>query len=230
MSKILIVDDEPDVCEILKFNLKNCGYTVDTASSAEEAVSMLSGGYNLFLLDVMMGKMSGFDFASYLRKQQATASCPIIFVTAKDDERDILTGFELGADDYIRKPFSVSEVIVRVGAVLRRSRHVSSSSAGNVLSFGELLLNLGTKRAMIAGQDVALTKKEFEILHLLLETPGKVFSREELLAVIWPDDTNVLERSVDVSIARMRKKIGDYARNIVSRSGYGYCFTEIVTE
>ncbi len=229
MSKILVVDDEADVCEILKFNLESNGHEVDTANSAEEAIAMLSRGYNLFLLDVMMDGMSGFSFASYLRGQATTALTPIIFVTAKDTENDTLTGFSLGADDYIRKPFSVVEVLARVEAVLRRFRG-SRPMASNMLSFETLVLNPDTKRATVDGKDVSLTKKEFEILHLLLGTPGKVYSREELLNIIWPDDANILERSVDVNIARMRKKIGTYARHIISRSGYGYCFTESVSE
>lgn len=229
MSKILVVDDEPDVCEILKFNLENCGYEVETANSAEEAISMLPGGYDLFLLDVMMDEMSGFAFASYLRERPDTAHSPIIFVTAKDGESDTLTGFNLGADDYIRKPFSVSEVVARVGAVLRRSCGVHSEGC-NTLCFETLILNPDTKRALVDGRDVSLTKKEFELLHLLLEKPGKVYSREELLNIVWSGDANVLRRSVDVNIARMRKKIGVYARHIISRSGYGYCFTESVTE
>ncbi len=227
MSKILVVDDEPDVCEILKFNLENSGYDVDTANSAEEAVAMLSGGYSLFLLDVMMDGMSGFEFASYLRSRPATAHCSIIFVTAKDSEYDTLTGFNAGADDYIRKPFSVSEVVARVGAVLRRS---NATRGGSRLCYEKLTLNPDTKRAAVDGQDVSLTKKEFEILHLLLAKPGRVYSREELLNIVWPDDADVLARCVDVNIARMRKKIGPYARNIISRSGYGYCFTDAVSE
>jgi DNA-binding response OmpR family regulator len=229
MSKILVVDDEPDVCEILKFNLESVGHEVDMANSAEEAMGMLSRGYNLFLLDVMMDGMSGFSFASHLRQQAETALTPIIFVTAKDTENDTLTGFSLGADDYIRKPFSVVEVLARVEAVLRRFRG-ASSAVSNMLQYETLTLNLDTKRATVGGQDVSLTKKEFEILHLLLATPGKVYSRDELLSIIWPDDANILERSVDVNIARMRKKIGHYARHIISRSGYGYCFTESVPE
>lgn len=233
MFRILVVDDEADVCEILKFNLENNGYQVDTACSAEEAMALPLGEYNLFLLDVMMDKMSGFAFAAYLRKQQETAHIPIIFVTAKDSENDTLTGFNIGADDYIRKPFSISEVIVRVKAVMRRAASASapaSVAAGNELTFETLMLNPDSKRATIAGSDISLTKKEFELLYHLLSRPGKVFSREELLSLIWPDDANVLERSVDVNIARMRKKLSHYANHIVSRSGYGYCFKEILSE
>ena len=229
MSRILVVDDETDVCEILKFNLEINGYEVDTANSAEEAMQMELATYDLFLLDVMMYKVSGFTLASHLRKQQETANTPIIFVTAKDSENDTLTGFNLGADDYIRKPFRINEVIMRVKAVLRRTadRHPIATTE---TTFRNLTLNPDTKRATIDNNDLSLTKKEFELLYTLLSTPGKVYSREELLKQIWPDDANILERSVDVNIARMRKKLREYAPHIVSRSGYGYCFDETATE
>jgi DNA-binding response OmpR family regulator len=229
MSRILVVDDETDVCEILKFNLEINGYEVDTANSAEEAMQMNLATYDLFLLDVMMYKVSGFTLASHLRKQQETANTPIIFVTAKDSENDTLTGFNLGADDYIRKPFRINEVIMRVKAVLRRTadRHPAPTAE---TTFRSLTLNPDTKRATIDNNDLSLTKKEFELLYTLLSTPGKVYSREELLKQIWPDDANILERSVDVNIARMRKKLREYAPHIVSRSGYGYCFDETATE
>ena len=229
MSRILVVDDETDVCEILKFNLEINGYEVDTAGSAEEAMQMNLATYDLFLLDVMMYKVSGFTLASHLRKQQETAHTPIIFVTAKDSENDTLTGFNLGADDYIRKPFRINEVIMRVKAVLRRTTERHPIPAAET-TFRNLTLNPDTKRATIDNNDLSLTKKEFELLYTLLSTPGKVYSREELLKQIWPDDANILERSVDVNIARMRKKLREYAPHIVSRSGYGYCFDETATE
>lgn len=229
MSRILVVDDETDVCEILKFNLEINGYEVDTANSAEEAMQMNLGTYDLFLLDVMMYKVSGFTLASHLRKQQETANTPIIFVTAKDSENDTLTGFNLGADDYIRKPFRINEVIMRVKAVLRRTAERRPAPTVET-TFRSLTLNPDTKRATIDNNDLSLTKKEFELLYTLLSTPGKVYSREELLKQIWPDDANILERSVDVNIARMRKKLREYAPHIVSRSGYGYCFDETATE
>ena len=229
MSRILVVDDETDVCEILKFNLEINGYEVDTANSAEEAMQMELATYDLFLLDVMMYKVSGFTLASHLRKQQETANTPIIFVTAKDSENDTLTGFNLGADDYIRKPFRINEVIMRVKAVLRRTAERRPAPTAET-TFRNLTLNPDTKRATIDNNDLSLTKKEFELLYTLLSTPGKVYSREELLKQIWPDDANILERSVDVNIARMRKKLREYAPHIVSRSGYGYCFDETATE
>ena len=219
-----MVDDEPDLCEILKFNLENSGYAVDTANSGEEALAKDVAAYNLFLLDVMMDDMSGFTLASCLRKIPQLANTPIVFITAKGDENDVLTGFNVGADDYIHKPFRISEVIARVRAVLRRRVSPSSVSPVSELVVGNLSLNPETKRAAINGEDISLTKKEFEVLHMLLLKPGKVYSREEILARVWPDDVSVLERSIDVNMARLRKKLGPYASNIVSRSGYGYCF------
>lgn len=228
MARILVVDDEEDIGEILKFNLQNSGYEVDTATSAEEALTMELQQYSLFMLDVMMGNMSGYELAMQLRATQTTANIPIIFVTAKSAEYDVLKGFNAGADDYISKPFRIGEVIARVKAVLKRAtlQHTPFSA----VVFEALVLDPDTKRALIDGHDISLTKKEFEVLHLLLQKPGKVYSREEILARVWPDDAGVLERSIDVSIARMRKKIGCYAAHLVSRSGYGYCFMKSVSE
>ncbi len=225
MARILVVDDEMDICEILKFNLENNGYMVDTANSGEEALALPLDSYDLFLLDVMMDDMSGFSLATHIRKLQGCATTPIIFITAKTGENDVLTGFNLGADDYICKPFRVSEVLVRVKAVLRRNANVQPEvvPSDNIV-FGELVLNPETKRTYIAGVDIALTKKEFEVLYMLMRKPGRVYSRDEILARVWPDDVNVLARSIDVNMARLRKKLGVYANNIVSRSGYGYCF------
>ena len=225
MARILVVDDELDICEILKFNLENSGYDVDVALSGEEALSMSLGEYDLFLFDVMMDDMSGFSLAAKVRKADECAEVPIIFITAKTSENDLLTGFNLGADDYICKPFRISEVLARVKAVLRRNARLlpAPEVAGNI-AFSELVLNSEAKRAYIAGVDIALTKKEFEVLQMLLAKPDRVFSREEILSHVWPDDVTVLERSIDVNMARLRKKLGVYANNIVSRSGYGYCF------
>lgn len=225
IKKILVVDDEEDICEILKFNLENSGFVVDTANSGGEALAMTQEEYSLFLLDVMMEDMSGFSLAAQLRKRPELQSIPIIFITARNGENDVLTGFNIGADDYICKPFRISEVIARVKAVLKRKvQPVTASLPGNTRSYGELLLDNDTKRAYISGNDISLTKKEFEVLSLLMNRPGKVFSREEILARVWSNDVNVLERSVDVNMTRLRKKLGVYTNNIVSRSGYGYCF------
>ncbi|AHF11758.1 response regulator transcription factor [Barnesiella viscericola] len=219
--KILVVDDEEDLCEILKFNLEVEGYEVDTANSAEEALQMHLADYNLLLLDVMMGEMNGFKMASLLRKNEKLKHIPIIFLTAKDTEDDKLMGFNIGADDYISKPFSIREVIARVKAVLRRS---AEKVTPEVLQFERLYIDPVKKRAFIDQEELPLTKKEFEILSLLLSHPGQVFSREEILSKIWTDEVYVLDRTIDVNITRLRKKIGEYGKHIVTRLGYGYCF------
>lgn len=223
--RILVVDDEEDICEILQFNLANDGYEVDVAHSAEEALEKDIADYNLLLLDVMMGEMSGFKMADTLRKQKSTENIPIIFLTAKDTENDIITGFSLGADDYISKPFSIRQVQARVAAVLKRTGNRQEEDSGNnKLHFQELLLDVEKKKVTITGKEIEFTKKEFEILRLLLSHPGKVFSREDILSRIWEEDVCVVDRTIDVNITRLRKKLGEYGRYITTRTGYGYCF------
>lgn len=224
-SRILVVDDEQDLCEILKFNLETEGYQVETANSAEEALEKDIASYNLLLLDVMMGGMSGFQLAKQLKNSEVTAHIPIIFLTARDTENDTVTGFNLGADDYISKPFSIREVMVRVRAVLRRTAsRLEGAEEPAVISYQGLLLNLNKKSVSVDGEDVPFTKTEFELLRLLLEERGRVFSRQELIDRIWPKDVLVLDRTVDVNITRMRKKIGRFAKCIVTRLGFGYYF------
>ena len=223
-SNILVVDDEQDLCEILKFNLETEGYAADTANSAEEALEMGVEKYDLLLLDVMMGGMSGFAFARKLKENPATQQIPIIFLTAKDTENDTVTGFNLGADDYISKPFSIREVMVRVRAVLRRTVEKGGHQQTNVINYQGLELNLDKKTVSIDGEDIPFTKTEFEILHLLLDERGRVFSRQELIDRIWPKDVFVLDRTVDVNITRLRKKIGRFSKCIVTRLGFGYYF------
>ena len=222
--KILVVDDEEDLCEILKFNLENEGYEIDTANSAEEALKMDISSYDLLLLDVMMGEISGFKMANILKKDRKTANIPIIFITAKDTENDTITGFNLGADDYISKPFSLREVTARVKAVLRRTKQEEVSEVPEQLTYKTLVLDIVKKKVSIDGEDAPLTKKEFEILLLLLQNKGRVFSREDILHRIWSDEVYVLDRTIDVNITRLRKKIGAYGKCIVTRLGYGYCF------
>lgn len=221
--RILVVDDEEDLCEILKFNLEMEGYTVDTAYSAEEALKLDITQYNLLLLDVMMGEISGFKMARMLKTNKDTAEIPIIFITAKDTENDTITGFNLGADDYISKPFSLREVIMRVKAVLRRTAGVQIKEEEQ-LQYKGLVINIPQKKVTIDGEETSLTKKEFEILLLLLQNQGRVFSREDILAKVWNDEVYVLDRTIDVNITRLRKKIGSYGKYIVTRLGYGYCF------
>ena len=222
--RILVVDDEEDLCEILKFNLENEGYEVDTANSAEEALKMNISSYHLLLLDVMMGEISGFKMANLLKKDKKTAQVPIIFITAKDTENDTVTGFNLGADDYISKPFSLREDIARVKAVLRRTATSDTEKAPEQLCYQSLVIDITKKKVSIDGEEVPLTKKEFEILFLLLQNKGRVFSREDILSRIWSDEVYVLDRTIDVNITRLRKKIGTYGKRIVTRLGYGYCF------
>jgi two-component system alkaline phosphatase synthesis response regulator PhoP len=221
--RILVVDDEEDLCEILKFNLEMEGYTVDTANSAEEALKLDIRQYNLLLLDVMMGEISGFKMARMLKADKDTAEIPIIFITAKDTENDTITGFNLGADDYISKPFSLREVIMRVKAVLRRTANVQVKEEEQ-LQYKGLIINIPQKKVTIDGEEASLTKKEFEILLLLLQNQGRVFSREDILAKVWHEEVYVLDRTIDVNITRLRKKIGNYGKYIVTRLGYGYCF------
>ncbi len=221
--RILVVDDEEDLCEILKFNLEMEGYQVDTANSAEEALKLDLPSYNLLLLDVMMGEISGFKMASMMKKNKDTAGIPIIFITAKDTENDTITGFNLGADDYISKPFSLREVIMRVKAVLRRTANVQTREQEQ-LQYRDLVIDIPKKKITISGEEISLTKKEFEILLLLLQNQGRVFSREDILAKVWHDEVYVLDRTIDVNITRLRKKIGNYGKYIVTRLGYGYCF------
>ena len=222
--RILVVDDEEDLCEILRFNLETEGYTVDTAYSAEEALQRDLTLYDLFLLDVMMGEISGFKMAHLLQRDPKTASIPIIFLTAKDTENDLLTGFNIGADDYISKPFSIRQVIARIKAVLRRTQTKKKKPSDDQLTFETLTLDIRRIKATVDGEEIPLTKKEFEILRLLLADRGNVFSREEILSRVWKEEVYVLDRTIDVNITRLRKKIGRYGKNIVTRLGFGYCF------
>lgn len=223
-ERILVVDDEKDICEILGFNLANEGYAVDTASSAEEALRKLTPAHSLILLDVMMGGMSGYRMAERLRSEGNRI--PIIFLTAKDSENDMLTGFSVGGDDYISKPFSLKEVVARVRAVLKRSGVPSSTATQDRgrLVFGAVAIDSGTKEISIGGTVIPLTRTEFEILTALASNPSRVFSREDLIERIWKDAPFVTERTVDVHITRLRKKLGEKASLISSRPGYGYRF------
>ena len=219
--KILVVDDEPDLREILQCNLEAAGYDVDTASSAEEALQMMNRCPSLVLLDVMMGGMSGFALAKVLREERGL-KVPIIFLTAKDTEEDLLHGFSVGADDYISKPFSLQEVIARVKAVLRRAE--VTESAERPTSAALLQLDAERKLVRIGSAEIPLSKKEFGILNILTANPGKVFSREQILEEVWQGESYVLDRTVDVHIAHVRKKLGDMGNRIVNRQGHGYCF------
>jgi DNA-binding response OmpR family regulator len=221
-KRILVVDDERDICEILSFNLENEGYRVDMASSAEQALAQLTAEHALILLDVMMGGMSGYHLAEKLRKEGNAV--PIIFLTAKDTENDMLTGFSVGGDDYISKPFSLKEVSARVKAVLKRSTEEAKPANGERLTVGDMTLDLATKELRIGGETIPLTKTEFEILALLSQNPARIFSRDEIIDRLWKDAPYTTERTVDVHITRLRKKMGEHASWISSKAGYGYRF------
>ena len=230
--KILVVDDEQDICEILQYNLETEGYEVVTANSAEEALELPLLEYGLILLDVMMDEMSGFQMARKMKDNPATAPIPIIFITALEGEDNMVKGLNIGADDYITKPLSMKEVKARVRAVLRRAsvsnQHPEGKGAfptsDHQISYEGITLDLNAKLATLNGEHLSLTKLEYEILSLLLQHPGKVFSREDLLKYCWPQDVLVLDRTVDVNITRLRKKIGRYGQQIKTRVGYGYYF------
>ena len=226
-KKILVVDDEADIRDILQFNLENSGFSVDCASSAEEALDMLASRYSLILLDVMMHGMSGFQMAQTMRKERNDQT-PIIFLTAKDAQDDLLTGFSAGADDYIPKPFSIQEVVARVNAVLRRtSLSDTPQVVQDVYVVGMVEIDRMKKIVKVAGNPVQFSKKEFEILNLLASNQGKIFSRENLIDELWKDAPYVLDRTVDVHIARIRAKLGECKAYLMNRSGYGYTFNPV---
>jgi two-component system alkaline phosphatase synthesis response regulator PhoP len=220
-TKILVVDDEKDLCEILQFNLESEGFDIEVAYSGEEALGKAIEHFDLLLLDVMMGGMSGFKLADKIRKEMGL-SVPIIFLTARETENDMLTGFNVGADDYLSKPFSIKELVARIKAVLRRGKSVEIKS--KIITIDNLELDLSRKSLTIDSETILLTRKEFEILAMLISNKGKYLSRQEILDRIWSDDVIVTERNVDVNIARLRKKIGVFGDSIKGRSGYGYCF------
>lgn len=222
VKRILVVDDEEDLCEILQYNLGNAGYQTEVAHSAEDAIQLSLGSYDLILLDVMMGPMSGFKLADKMRKEM-NLNVPVIFLTAKDTENDILTGFSLGADDYIAKPFSVNELTARVKAVLKRSKN-EKARIPSTISYGDIEMDTIRKRLILKDEKIELTKKEFEILRLLLENQGKVFTRDDILTTVWGNDVVVTERTVDVNITRLRSKLGHHGKNLKNKTGFGYYF------
>ena len=222
---LLLVDDEEDLREILTFNLAGEGYQVSTAANAEEALKMPLEEYHLLILDVMMPGMSGFKLAEVIRREKKLTT-PIIFLTAKDTENDLLTGFNIGADDYMAKPFSIKELQARVQAVLMRSLQGGLDFEESQIEIGTLLIDLDTKQVFVNGEPIDLTKKELEILILLARDPSKVFSREEILDRVWREDVFVMERTIDVHITRIRKKLRGSGVKIINRSGFGYCLVE----
>lgn len=236
--KILVIDDEEALCEILKFNLEKEGYQVDTAYSAEEALNRALTPYSLFIVDIMMEHLSGFDFAKRVRNDDAIETTPIIFCSALTGEEDTVTGLNIGADDYITKPFVISEVIARVRAVLRRSRvtrraqesatdtHTDANSYESDVVFKGLRIDRNAKTCYLDGEPVSLTKTEFSILLFFLTHPNRIYTREEIIRQVWSNDVVVTNRTIDTNITRLRKKIGSYGNNIVTRLGFGYGFKE----
>ena len=227
-KKILVVDDEEALCDGLGFNLEVEGYQVDMVYSAEEALALNLAAYDLILLDIMMGEISGTQLARIMKSNPATASVPIIFCTAKDTEEDMISGLDLGADDYIMKPYSLNAVLARIRTVLRRTAAsvALAKTDSDLVSYKGLVLSAKNRTCTVDGTEVKMPKKEFEILLKLISNSGQVFTRTDLLNEIWPDEVVVLDRVVDVNITRIRQKIGIYGKNIVTRSGYGYGFIE----
>ena len=221
--RILVVEDEEDLNEILQFNLESEGYQVDTAFSAEEALKKDLTIYNLMILDVMMGKISGFSLAQKIKKEMRL-DVPIIFLTARDTENDLLTGFNLGADDYITKPFSIRELQARVKAILKRIKATPKEVAATSLNIGEIVIDFESKRLIIGNKKTELTRKEYEILSLLAKSPGRIFSREEILRRIWESDVIVTDRTVAVNMTRLRRKMEEYGSYLRNKPGFGYYF------
>lgn len=231
--KILVIDDEESICEILKFNLEKEGYEVDTAYSAEEALDRDLSGYSLFIVDIMMDRLRGFDFAKRIKNNDAIEETPIIFCSALSGEDDTVMGLNIGGDDYITKPFVISEVLARVRAVLRRS-HATKQWAYNVsksiyepdITFKTLRINRNEKICYLNGEPVGLTRTEFDILLFFLTHRNRIYSREEIIQQVWADDVVVTNRTIDTNITRLRRKLGEYGNNIVTRLGFGYGFKE----
>lgn len=231
--KILVIDDEEAICEILKFNLEREGYDVDCAYSAEEALDMDLPSYSLFMVDIMMGRLSGFDFAKQIRNISDTENIPVIFCSAMTDEDDKVMGLNIGADDYVTKPFVIGEVLARVRAVLRRSsanRQATQSAAPSIyepdITFKKLRIDRNEKVCYLDGEEVQLTRTEFDILLFFLTHRNRIYSREEIIENVWGSDVVVTNRTIDTNITRLRKKLGDYGNNIVTRQGFGYGFKE----
>lgn len=224
-SRILVVDDERIMCELLQFNLENEGYAVNSCYSSEDALKLDLSSYNLFILDVMMGEMSGLKLANIIKERRETSHIPIIFCSAKDREDDVIAGLNSGADDYVKKPFSMREMIARVRTVLRRQTAVPPQPE-NKLRFKDLVIDMTAHTAKIAGEHIGLTRTEFDILALFMGNINRFYSRNEIFDHVWPEQVIVTDRTIDVNISRIRKKLGQYASHIVNRSGFGYGFVE----
>ncbi len=234
-ERILVIDDEESICDIFRYNLSKEGYEVDIALSAEEALEMDLSKYQLFIVDIMMGDVSGFDFAKRLRNVSATEFTPIIFCSALNEEDEKVMGLNIGADDYVTKPFSIVEVLARVRAVLRRTNNANNNSSAQAqenseyetdLTYKTLRIDRNAKLAYLENDALALTRTEFEILQFFLTHRNRIYSRQEIISNVWGEDIVVNNRTIDTNITRLRKKIGRYADNIVTRQGFGYGFKE----
>ncbi len=235
-TRILVIDDEEAVCEILKFNLEKEGYEVDCAYSAEEALDMDLPQYDLFMVDIMMDQLSGFDFAKRIRNVTDTEEKPILFCSALNDEDAVVKGLNIGADDYVTKPFVIGEVIARVRAILRRTgrgdKRAESAPAEkdslyeSDVTFKGLRIDRNDKECYVDGEPITLTRTEFDILLFFLTHCNRIHSREEIMKNVWGDDVVVSERTIDTNITRLRKKLGKYDKYIITRQGFGYGFKE----
>ena len=224
MPKILVVDDEEDLCEILKFNLEIEGYEVDTAFSAEEALKMDIASYQLLLLDVMMGEISGFKMASILKKEEKTADIPIIFLTAKAQAEDRIQGLELGADDYVTKPFSPKELVLRVASVLKRCEHTPGSV---IAEYGPFTFDKNALKFYIDKEEVDLTATEFKLMIHMVEREGQTLNRNDLLSCVWGYSHQAQSRTLDTHMKRLRQKLAPYADCIETVRSIGYRFTPV---
>lgn len=235
-TRILVIEDEEAVCEILKYNLEKEGYEVDCAYSAEEALDMDLDVYSLFMVDIMMGELSGFDFAKRVRNVTATENIPILFCSAMSDEDYVVKGLNIGADDYVTKPFVIGEVLARVRAILRRSGMTKARSAEapkpeqsiyeSDVVFKNLRIDRNDKEVYLDNEVVTLTRTEYDILLFFLTHRNRIYSRDEIIKSVWGDDVVVTGRTIDTNISRLRKKLGDYDKYIVTRQGFGYGFKE----
>ena len=241
-QRILIVDDEEDICMILSYSLQKAGYETLVAHSAEEALDLLQSPIahtpstiDLILLDIMMDGMSGLEMAERLKSENGKVKSenhipPIIFLTALSDEDTVLQGFKLGADDYISKPFRIAEVLARVAAVLRRTAEQGAKNqeqrpiSNDCIVFEGIVVNKADMSLMVDGENVKTTRKEIELLCYLLTHRGQILSRDHLLNNVWDSNGYVLERTVDVHITHLRRKLGQYGKRIITKSGYGYLF------
>jgi two-component system, OmpR family, alkaline phosphatase synthesis response regulator PhoP len=225
-KSILVVDDEPDIIDLIRYNLSKEGFTVHAARNGKEALELTSPAPDLVVLDIMMPVMDGFETCRRLKADPATASIPVLFLTAKTSEVDEVVGLELGADDYIQKPISPRTLVARVKAVLRRrgTPAMDSEGAQKVLKTGSLEIDRSSYTVKVGKKEVFFPKKEFEVLALLAAHPGKVYSREALLNAVWGTDVVVIDRTVDVHIRKIREKLGHEAEMIETVKGVGYRF------